>query len=177
MIPPRYIVGLVAGLLAACQPDAQQRPAPPPGAPRIVTAAEGGPPGAPPGSCWGRDTAPAVVETVTEQVLVRPAETDAAGRRTAPPVYRSETRQEIVAPRRTLRFETPCPAEMDAAFVAALQRALAARGLYRGPIDGAMDARSRAAVRRYQAPRGLDSGLVSLETARALGLVVTPVPD
>ena len=31
------------------------------------------PPGAPDGTCWGRLETPAVIETVTEQVLVQPA--------------------------------------------------------------------------------------------------------
>jgi peptidoglycan hydrolase-like protein with peptidoglycan-binding domain len=60
---------------------------------------------------------------------------------------------------------------MSQAFVESLQRALAVRGLYAGQISGQMDARTQAAVRQWQQARGLDSGMLSLETARALGLV------
>ena len=37
-----------------------------------------------------------------------------------------------------------------------------------------MDARTQAAVRQLQQAKGLDSGMLSLETARALGLVAVP---
>ncbi|MGE4325742.1 MAG: peptidoglycan-binding domain-containing protein, partial [Pseudodonghicola sp.] len=36
---------------------------------------------------------------------------------------------------------------------------------------GRMDSRTEAAVRRYQKPLGLDTGILTLETARKLGLV------
>jgi peptidoglycan hydrolase-like protein with peptidoglycan-binding domain len=68
-------------------------------------------------------------------------------------------------------FETPCAAGQTPDFVASVQRALAARGLYRGPAHGEMDARTRAAIRRFQTPEGLDSGILSLAAARKLGLV------
>ena len=55
-------------------------------------------------------------------------------------------------------------------FIASLQRALAVRGYYRGPIHGHATPETRRAVRAYQAERGLDSAIVSIETARELGL-------
>lgn len=129
------------------------------------------PPGAAPGSCWAADISPAVVETVTEQVLVQPAEPGADGTVLRPAAYRTETRQAIVRPRRETVFETPCPDVMTPDFIASLQRALKARRMYRSRITGVMDERTREAVRRYQKPRGLDSGMLSLATARDLGLV------
>lgn len=74
-------------------------------------------------------------------------------------------------------FEVPCPQDIDDAFIASLQRALAARGLHAGDITGEMDAATRAAVRRYQLPMGLSSDILSIAAARRLGLVVTPSPD
>jgi len=129
------------------------------------------PPGAPDGTCWGRLETPAVIETVTEQVLVQPAVLGANGQVVRPASYRTETRQNIIKERSQRWFETPCPVQMSQAFVESLQRALAVRGLYAGQITGQMDARTQAAVRQWQQARGLDSGMLSLETARALGLV------
>jgi len=136
----------------------------------LFTASEA-PPWAPPGTCWGKDVTPAVVETVTEQVLVRPAELAADGAVLRPASYRTETRQAIVRERREDWFESPCAARQDPEFIASLQRALAARALYRGPVSGQMDRPTEDAVRRYQAERGLDSGVLSLASARELGLV------
>ncbi len=135
------------------------------------------PPGAAPGTCWGRHVSPAVIETVTQQVLVRPAETQPDGTVTRPAAWRTETTQKIVKERRETWFETPCKAQMTPDFIASLQRALAARGLYRGPVNGQMDARTRAAIRRYQKPQGLNSGILSLATARKLGLIAVERPQ
>lgn len=129
------------------------------------------PPGAPPGTCWHRNTSPAVIQTVTDQLLVTPAVVDEAGQITQPAVFRTVTRQEIVQPRRDTWIETPCPAQMTPEFIASLQRALAARGQYRGPVNGHIDRASRLAIRRYQKETGQDSSTLSLETARRLGLI------
>ncbi|MFK7940677.1 MAG: peptidoglycan-binding protein [Roseovarius sp.] len=129
------------------------------------------PPGAPEGSCWARDASPAVVETVTEQIEVQPAILGSEGKILSPAIYRTETRQQIVTPRQDTVFEIPCAYEQTPEFVASLQRALSARNLYRGNITGVMDGRTRGGVRRYQKPLGLDSGILSLASARSLGLV------
>ena len=110
------------------------------------------PPGAQPGTCWGKHVSPAVIETVTHQVLMQPAEVHADGSIGQPPIYKTETLQEIVTPRRETWFETPCEADLTPEFIASVQRALTARGFLSGPVNGEMDARTRAAVRRYQAP-------------------------
>ncbi|KAA2311479.1 peptidoglycan-binding protein [Pseudooceanicola sediminis] len=70
-----------------------------------------------------------------------------------------------------LSFRVPCPAQMTTERIATLQRALAARGLYDGPISGHMSAATRAAIRAYQGARGLDSDLLSLAAARQMGLI------
>ena len=54
------------------------------------------PPGAKPGTCWGRSASPAVIETVTEQILLQPAEVLADGTVVQPAVYKTETLQKIV---------------------------------------------------------------------------------
>lgn len=69
------------------------------------------------------------------------------------------------------RLRIPCPAELLPGHGAALQRALAARGLYRGPITGQDNPATAAAIRAFQAPLGLDSAILSQRAAQALGLV------
>ena len=130
-----------------------------------------GPPDADPGTCWGREQIPAVIETETHQVLVQPSQINSAGSLLEPPIYRTETRQRIVRERVEKWFETICPEAMSEDFTATLQRALAARDLYRGPATGVFDARTRQAVRRYQRDQGLDSALLSVTAARQLGLI------
>ena len=79
--------------------------------------------------------------------------------------------------RREIWFETMCQRELTLDFVSSLQRALAARGFYRGSITGEMDSATRAAIRRYQKPEGLDSGIIARETARRFGLVASERPE
>ncbi|NRB05766.1 MAG: peptidoglycan-binding protein [Rhodobacteraceae bacterium] len=138
--------------------------------PDLLQTTDIAPPGAAPGSCWGKVESAAVVETVQRKVLVQPAQITSDGIIQAPPVYRDEDQTRIVKPRQATWFETPCNAQMTEGFVASVQRALTARGLYNGPVNGRMDARTRAAVRRYQAAEGLDSGILSVAAARKLGL-------
>ena len=130
-----------------------------------------GPPNAEPGKCWGRDTTPAVFETVTENILLQPAEIGSDGTVRSAPVYKTETRQAIVRERTDIWFETPCEADLTPEFISSVQRALAARGFYRGMVTGAMDARTLRAIRAFQAPQGLNSAILSTAAARQLGLV------
>lgn len=161
---------VLTAVLAACsvapEPEVQAL-----GKPDQAFLTQVTPPEATPGTCWGKTTSPAVIETVTEQVLVRPAEISSDGTVLKPAAYKTETQQKIVRERQDAWFETLCDAEMTPEFIASVQRALAARDLYSGPVSGEMDARTRAAVRRYQNAQGLDSGILSLAAARRLGLV------
>ncbi len=167
------VAAVLAGLfLAGCQ-TALPHMAPP----AEVVTRNAAPPGAAPGTCWDQDDTPAVIETVTEQVVLQPAELREDGTVARPAVYKTETRQKIVKPRETTWFETPCEAQLTPEFNASLQRALKARGHYRGPINGQMDGRTRRAVRAYQKPQGLDSGMISLAAARQMGLVAVEVPQ
>jgi hypothetical protein len=137
------------------------------------------PPGSDPAACYGQDATPAVIETVTEQIMLQPAQISVSGEIQYPAVYKTETRQAIVRERRELWFETPCENKLTPEFVASLQRALKARGQYRGPINGEMTARTRHAIRAYQKPQGLDSAILSNAAAKQLGLIayeVAPKP-
>lgn len=128
------------------------------------------PPGADPDACYARTTTPAIIETVTEQVLVQPPQIGADGRVLFPAVYRTETRQNIVRERKELWFETLCDEELTVEFVSSLQRALQARGYYNGSISGKIDRPTSRAIRAYQQAHDVDSHILSLAAARLLGL-------
>lgn len=68
-------------------------------------------------------------------------------------------------------FRVPCPELMTSDFIATLQRALAVRGHYEGPITGRADSATRDAVRGFQRAQGFDSPILTLDTAQRLGLV------
>ncbi len=131
-----------------------------------------GPPNADPASCYGREVDPAVIETVTEHIMVEPEQLDRNGNVRRPAVYVTATEQRIVEDRREIWFETPCAMDADPDYVATLQRALSARGHYAGAITGLLDHATVEAIRAYQQPQGLDSGVLSLAAARQLGLSV-----
>lgn len=166
MTPFKPTLTLCAALaLAACLQE--------PGAQDGASLRQTAPEDAAPGTCWDRRVTPAVVETVSEDVLVRPAQISPSGTVQSPPVYRKETRQRIVAPRKVDWTQVICPTDLKSDFVASLQRALSARGYYTAPITGQMDSATRAAVLRYQADEGVAGptpGVLTLEAARRLGL-------
>ncbi|WP_308339985.1 peptidoglycan-binding protein [Sulfitobacter sp. CW3] len=163
------LIALCSVAVSGCDTSPADIETPEPG---VIEATTQGPAGAHPGSCWGRTVSPAVIETVTEQVQVQPAQISSTGEVQAFPIYRTETRQQIVKPRIDNWFETPCAVQMTPQFVETLQRALEARGIYTGPISGSYDAPTRAAMRNYQiSAGGPDSPILALTTARQLGLI------
>ncbi|MEL6620281.1 MAG: peptidoglycan-binding domain-containing protein [Pseudomonadota bacterium] len=135
------------------------------------------PPGAAPDTCWDKTVTPAVVETENRKVLLQPAQISSDGRVQAPPIYKTEAQQVVTRPRRENWFEVPCAGLMTPDFIASLQRALEARGLYRGPVTGEMDARTSAAVRRFQKAEGFDNPTLTLAAARQLGLIAVARTD
>ncbi|MFZ0099241.1 MAG: peptidoglycan-binding domain-containing protein [Gemmobacter sp.] len=70
-----------------------------------------------------------------------------------------------------IHFRVPCPEVMTPEFLASLQRALQARGFFRGAVTGTMDAPTQQAVRDYQQSLGLDLPILTLAAAQSLGLV------
>ncbi|MES2144860.1 MAG: peptidoglycan-binding domain-containing protein [Pseudomonadota bacterium] len=137
----------------------------------LVRRASDVPPEGPADACWANDETPAVIETVTEQVLVTPEIRAADGTVTQAAVFATNVDQRMVQEREVVWFQTPCPADMDETFLASLQRALKARGFYLRDLTGQMDAGTRNAIRRFQTERGLDSETLSLAAARDLGLI------
>jgi hypothetical protein len=127
------------------------------------------------GTCFARATTPAIIETVTEQVMVQPATVRSDGSVDTPAAFRTVTRQQILRERREVEFETPCASLMTPQFVASVQRALIARGYYRGGINGTLDTRTTAAIERFQAAQNdVHTGTLTLKTAQVLGLVALP---
>ena len=130
------------------------------------------------GTCYARDTTPAVIETVTEQVIVQPATVRSDGSVETPAIFRTVTRQAILRERREVEFETPCQDVLTPQFIASVQRALVARGYYRGPITGQIDRATSAAIGQFQTAEGdVATDLLTLRTARTLGLVALPRED
>lgn len=123
------------------------------------------------GRCFGTDITPAIIETVTAYDLERPAVTGPDGATISPAAYRTVTRQQITRERTEIAFETICPPAYTIDFVSTLQRALATRGYYTGPVNGLMDTATGRAVQDFQREGGPDSPLLSIETARTLGIV------
>jgi len=113
------------------------------------------------GTCFSRATTPAVIETVTEQVLVQPAVVRSDGTVQSPAAFRTVTRQQILRERREVEFETPCAAIMTPEFIASVQRAL--------------DTRTGRAIERFQTDQGdVHTTTLTLRSARTLGLVALP---
>ncbi len=168
MSKPAGLLTAAALFLAACTSGLD----PTPGHETILITTPGeGPPDAREGACYGKDVTPAVVEVVTEQVLVQEAKFAEDGGVIQPAVYTTTTRQTIVEERKEFFFEVPCPDVLTPDFIASLQRALKARRLYRGPLSGVMDERTRRAIRKFQKPSGLNSDILTMDTALKLGLI------
>jgi hypothetical protein len=173
---PQYLVLPMAVFaatltLTACTAPEIPADAPPGTGIRLVADRNGkAPTNGPKGACWQDAITPAVIETVTEQVLLEPERRNEAGTVIAPAVYGSQTHQRLVADRSRVWFRAPCPIELTVNYVASVQRALKARGYLSGDVTGELDAPTRDAIRRFQAERGLDSPLLSLEAARELGI-------
>lgn len=139
----------------------------------LVTKKGKTPPSTGKGICWADDVTPAIIETVTEQVLVRPETRGPDGAVKTAAVFQSVASQRIVQDRRAVWFRTPCANVVTLDYVASLQRALKARGYYPYDITGQLDAPTRRALRQFQEPLGLDSERLSLAAAQRLGISAT----
>jgi hypothetical protein len=130
-----------------------------------------------PGVCYVSQIKPAVFETTTEQVQVSAERRDPkTGTVIRPARYRTETRQRMISERVPQWFRTPCVEQLTDDGIATLQRALQARGVFRGEITGRYDRPTQRAVHVWQKARGLDSGKLSFQLARELGLVPWETP-
>lgn len=149
--------------LAACETEQPAEEAPETGVIRAGAT--------PDDPCIATDVSPALIETESVQVLDTEEVLAADGTVITPAVYHSKFSPKIIRDREIIEFEAVCDAEESPEFVATLQRALKARGHLDGDITGKMDSRTKRSVRSYQSSQGLNSDILSLETARDLGLV------
>lgn len=159
---------LVAGCMAAGppMPEVEIRP---------TLAGELGdaPPAGAPGCYHSIEMRPMKFGTVKRAVEVRAAVVDpASGKVLEPALYEERDFSAVVDAGESLSFETLCPRDLTPDFVATVQRALKARGLYRGAVSGVMDGATRTALRAYQKPRGLDADTLSRRAAMEMGLVI-----
>jgi Putative peptidoglycan binding domain len=112
---------------------------------------------------------PGTYQNVTIETLVSPA----SERRSLAPEQRGTVNRQVIETAE--RYEwVPVVCEntpSGTVSVTAAQRALAAKGLYRGPIDGIVGSRTTQALREFQRQNRLPgNGSLTLETARRLGL-------
>jgi hypothetical protein len=112
---------------------------------------------------------PGTSTNVTVQTLISPS----AERRSLAPEQRGTVNRQIVETAE--RYEwvpVVCEATPSGVVsVTAAQRALAAKGLYRGAIDGIVGTQTTHAIREFQRQNGLPgNGSLTVETARRLGL-------
>ena len=126
-------------------------------------------------TCFESAVTPAIIETVTEQVMFQSASVHDDSTVARPATFRTVTRQQIMQERRKIKFEILCRADMTPQLIASVQRALIARGYYKGTINGLVDARTKTAIQRFQSVRSLvQTSTLTLQTARILGLVAQP---
>lgn len=71
----------------------------------------------------------------------------------------------------TARIRTLCDGDLTEDRIATLQRALAARAMYDGPVDGRMGEATRTAVAAYQTLFGRDTDDLTVPAAQALGVI------
>jgi hypothetical protein len=112
-----------------------------------------------------------------------------------PATYRTEKVREIVTPARTETYEIPavfkdvekaraveapqpvwrevlCEKNLTASNIKQIQNALALKGYDPGVADGQLGTKTVAAMQRFQADQGLAQGQISVESVRALGVVL-----
>jgi len=142
----------------------------------IPTVAASAAPESRDGTCWGQLPGTPVTKLVEQTILVEEAVVDASGAELSPAIYRVVTAPKTISTTKGRWFERVCDAELNANLIMTLQRALAVRAFYGGPVTGKLDAQTRASIRLYQQERGLDSDVLSLATARQLGLVPVALP-
>ncbi len=171
------VTAFFCGLSACMEPDVTRAPTAPGSDPVVDPIGPLAHPAtvdASTGTCYARTITPALIETVTEQVIV-PEVLGSDGAVVSPATFRTDTRQEILRERREVEFETPCNSILTPPFIASVQRALIARGYYDGPISGQLDTKTSAAIERFQiAEDDVHTSTLTLKTARNLGLVAVP---
>ena len=119
-----------------------------------------------------RKITPAEISTLLETRLFQPKKRNTAGQLVSPAQYETTRTQTITKTRSVTKIDAVCPEDMTPEFIASLQRAFQARGLFSSTITGSIDTSTRRAILNFQTVRGVASATVMNATAQELGLVV-----
>ena len=122
--------------------------------------------------CYFEKITPAEISTQVETRLVQPEKRNIAGQLVSPAQYETKRTQTITKPRSVTKIDAVCPEDLTPEFIASLQRAFKARGLFSSTNTGSMDTSTRRAILNFQSVRGVKSATVMKATAQELGLVV-----
>jgi peptidoglycan hydrolase-like protein with peptidoglycan-binding domain len=119
-----------------------------------------------------RKITPSEISTLLETRLFQPKKRNTAGQLVSPAQYETTRTQTITKTRSVTKIDAVCPEDMTPEFIASLQRAFQARGLFSSTITGSIDTSTRRAILNFQTVRGVASATVMNATAQELGLVV-----
>ena len=122
--------------------------------------------------CYCEKITPAEISTQVKTRLVQPEKRNTAGQLVSPAQYETTRTQTITKARSTTKIDAVCSEDLTPEFIASLQRAFKARGLFSSTITGSMDTSTRRAILNFQSVRGVKSATVMKATAQELGLVV-----
>ena len=111
---------------------------------------------------------PAKFRTVTKTVEATPASVQ---RTPVPETYKTVTKTIEAAPARTVWTSVLCDVNTTPDVVTRMQRALKSAGHYRGPIDGVIGSQTRRAISSYQSAQGVDSDILTIDSAKKLGIL------
>lgn len=112
---------------------------------------------------------PAVYEKRKVRAEVSPARTETY---TVPAVYHDVQKTRLVGKVDVVWREVICNRNARPQTVMAIQKALTAKGYYRGKIDGDLGPGTVSAMQKFQADQGLPQGQVSIEAVQMLGVSV-----
>lgn len=109
---------------------------------------------------------PAVYKTIERRVLVEPEKPEY---KTMPAQFEKLSKTLVVQPARQEWRRILCETNVTAGVIAQIQKALNAKGLDAGPIDGKLGGKTMNALRKYQSKNSLGGGL-TYETLDHLGV-------
>ena len=128
-------------------------------------------PDTPNGACWHQLPGETVTETKEELVETRPAQFDAAGNEIAPAVFGKRQVETETALGNGAWFRKICTPTLSPEFISSLERALAARGYFKGRVTGTLSNRLKTAIQLYQSDAGLDTSVPSHAMGFRFGLL------
>ena len=104
--------------------------------------------------------------------MVQPEKRNSAGQLVSPAQYETTRTLTITKARSITKIDAVYPEDLTPEFIASLQRAFKARGLFSSTITGLMVTSTRRAILNFQTVRGVKSATVMKATAQELGLAV-----